>query len=278
MEQLPDAEVIVVDNNSKIPIRELPVDGLARITGLRIVREDRQGLTPARLRGIEESRGGLLVFIDDDNFISPDFFAKGVSISERHPFVGAYSGQVRLVFDAPPPEWTIPYHGLLVRRLFQKDVWSNIPHLDETMPCGAGLFLRRETAEHYLFLHRSGRRGVQLDRSAASLLSGGDNDLAACACDIGLGVGLFHELNLDHHIPSSRLTRDYLLKLTKGIYASSILFKSFRGVFPEPYTTKRRALDKMRLLFMNPIQRAFFKAQLQGEDEGRKMLSGAMGV
>jgi len=39
----------------------------------RIVREEKLGLTPARLRGIRESRGETLIFVDDDNVLDPNF-------------------------------------------------------------------------------------------------------------------------------------------------------------------------------------------------------------
>lgn len=86
--------------------------------------------------------------------------------------------------------------GNLVIREFDHNVWSNLPRLPESMPCGAGLCVRRNVALHYLDLHESGKRSFQFDRNGTSLLSGGDNDLAACACDIGLGVGLIASLKL----------------------------------------------------------------------------------
>ena len=186
-----DAEVVVVDNNSTMPVRELPLPDVARSDAFRWVSEEVQGLTPARLRGIRESHGDLLVFVDDDNFVREDFFERGIETAGKHPYIGSFSGQVFLVFEKEPPAWTIPYHGLLVRREFQSDTWSNIATLDDTMPCGAGLYVRREVAEHYLYLNDTGKRKMKLDRSGESLLSAGDNDLAACACDLGLGLGLF---------------------------------------------------------------------------------------
>lgn len=267
-----DAEVVVVDNNSTMPVRELPLPDVARSDAFRWVSEEVQGLTPARLRGIRESHGELLVFVDDDNFVREDFFERGIETAGKHPYIGSFSGQVFLVFEKEPPAWTIPYHGLLVRREFQSDTWSNIATLDDTMPCGAGLYVRREVAEHYLYLNDTGKRKMKLDRSGESLLSAGDNDLAACACDLGLGMGLFHGLVLEHHIPQIRLRKDYLLRLTRGIYASSVVFRAFRGRYPEPYTLKRRLLDRLRLLSIGPTQRAFFREQLRGEEEGRALL------
>jgi hypothetical protein len=57
-------------------------------------------------------------------------------------------------------------------------------------------FASSEVAVHYLDLHESGERSFQFDRNGKSLLSGGDNDLAGCACDVGFGVGLIASLKL----------------------------------------------------------------------------------
>jgi hypothetical protein len=128
-------------------------------------------------------------------------------------------------------------------------------------------------ADYYWNLHHEGKRTVQLDRKGKSLFSGGDNDLAACACDLGMGVGLFHELVLDHYIPASRLERDYLLALTKGIATSAVVFKSFRHEMPQEPSLKTRIANAIRLATMNPTARAFYKAGLDGEAEGRAMLA-----
>ena len=42
----------------------------------RVVREDRLGLTHARTRGIEESSGEVILFVDDDNILREDYLEK----------------------------------------------------------------------------------------------------------------------------------------------------------------------------------------------------------
>jgi hypothetical protein len=172
-----------------------------------------------------------------------------------------------------PENWTKKYWGMLVHREFKADRWSNLPLLAETMPCGAGLFVRRQVADYYWKLHKEGKRGFQLDRSGSSLLSAGDNDLAACACDIGLGVGLFSNLIIDHYIPAKRLTKEYLLKLAECIAASTIVFRSYRGDFPVKSTLKNKIANFLRLILKNNIDRQFFLAIIKGEKIGKSILN-----
>jgi glycosyltransferase involved in cell wall biosynthesis len=267
-----DIEVIVIDNYSDLPVSSR--NYMASYTSglFRVVVETKQGLTPARLKGIQEATGDLLVFVDDDNFIREDFLAQGLGIAEKNQHIGSYSGQVKLMFESEPPAWTKPYWGMLVYREFEKDVWSNLPHLSNTMPCGAGLFVRKPVADYYHKLHEEGKRPIQLDRTGKSLFSGGDNDLAACACDLGMGVGLFHELMLEHFIPQSRLNRKYLVALAKGIATSTVVFKSFRNEYPAELSKKTKFANFVRLAAMDGTSGAFYKAVIEGEKEGRDLL------
>lgn len=213
-----DWQLLVVDNRSDKPVEGLVLTWHPNAT---VVREERSGLTHARLRAIRETQGEIIIFVDDDNVLDPDFLEKAAAVAEDMPFLGSWSGQCRPMFETEPPSWTRRYWGNLVIREFSQNRWSNLPRLAQTMPCGAGLCVRREVAEHYIKLHETGRRSTLLDRTAGSLLSGGDNDLAACACEIGLGTGLISSLKLTHLIPAEKLTVDYLVRLAEGIQFSS---------------------------------------------------------
>lgn len=264
-------ELLIVDNRSDTPLAE-SID-LAWHPGARVVREETLGLTPARLRGIRESRGDLLVFVDDDNVLDADFLETAQRIMEDRPFLGSWSGQCRPAFEQTPPAWTRRYWGNLVIREFEKDVWSNIPRLSASMPCGAGLCVRRQVAQHYLDLHESGKRAFQLDRNGKSLLSGGDNDLAACACDIGLGVALIASLKLTHLISPERLTEDYLVRLSEGIFFSAVVIAYLRSSTEELASYEVRWHEPLRaLLTLGPHRQIQF-ACLRGRRRGLEYIA-----
>lgn len=264
-------ELVIVDNRSDTPLAGCT--DLAWHPDTRVVREETLGLTPARLRGIRESKGDLLVFVDDDNVLDADFLETAERISRERPFLGSWSGQCRPAFEQIPPEWTRRYWGNLVIREFDKDVWSNLPRLSESMPCGAGLCVRRQVALHYLDLQQSGNRSIQLDRNGKSLLSGGDNDLAACACDIGLGVALIASLKLTHLISAERLTEDYLIRLSEGIHFSSTLLDAEYGVRTRERSTFGRAADFLRLMRLPQPHRRILKAAFRGRDRAVRYIT-----
>ena len=264
-------ELIIVDNVSTP--EKAPPKTLAWHPRARVVSEPKLGLTPARLCGIRAAQGELLVFVDDDNVLDADFLEIALHVGRERPFLGAWSGQCRPEFEQPPPEWTRRYWGNLVIREFEKDVWSNLPRQPDTMPCGAGLCVKRAAAEHYLFLHESGKRSFQFDRVGNSLLSGGDNDLAACACDIGLGVGLVSSLRLTHLIPQMRLTESYLTQLLEGIAFTSTVLDSKWGLAPARRGFRGHIADFVRLLRVNGKDRAILRAVHRGRNRALETIA-----
>jgi glycosyltransferase involved in cell wall biosynthesis len=266
-------EFLLIDSASRDPLG--PRTDLSWHRHARAVREDEPGLTRARLRGIAEAKGDLLVFVDDDNVLDPDFLEQASKIFTERPDIGAWSGSTRPEFDQTPPDWTKRHWGNLVIRDVQRDMWSNLPMLPDTMPCGAGLCVRKEAASFYADLHRNGKRPFALDRNGTSLLSGGDNDLAACACDIGLGVGVFSALRLIHLIPAVRLREDYLVNLAENIALSTVVLRSFRAPPGSigPLPLKTRIADVIRLAMMDARGRRVFRAARRGERRGMEQVA-----
>jgi Glycosyl transferase family 2 len=266
-----DWNLLIVDNLSDKPVASA-ID-LSWHPTARVVVESTLGLTPARLRGIRESRGDLLVLVDDDNVLAPDYLQRALAIASEFPHLGAWSGQCIPEFDVPPPPWTRRYWGALCIREFDRDVWSNLPLLPETMPCGAGLCVRRQATLHYLDLHERGLREVVLDRVGTSLASGGDNDLAACACDVGLGVGLFNSLKLVHLIPAQRLTEGYLCRLVEGIEYSGAVLRALRGSPMPARGLIGNATDLLRLMHQRGSHRKMQRAVYRGRAAAARFLA-----
>lgn len=265
-------EYLLIDNASKETLAA-QID-LSWHPNARHIREEHLGLTRARLRGINEAAAEILVFVDDDNVLDPDYLEQTLRIASEWPIVGAWSGQTRPEFEVLPAEWTKRYWGSLAIRNLNHDAWSNLPHLDESMPCGAGLCVRQNVAAHYAHLHSSGQRELLLDRAGGSLASAGDNDLAACACDVGLGVGLFVALRLTHLIPAARLEEEYLLRLTESIARSGVIFRSFRSAEAVSHRgLTNRVADLLRQVLMSRRERRFFRAYKRGEARAYKYLA-----
>jgi glycosyltransferase involved in cell wall biosynthesis len=259
-------ELLVIDNASKAPLNStLNLDWHPQA---RCLREDELGLTPARLRGMKEARGKMLVFVDDDNILAADYLVNSKKIFASHPFLGAWgAGVIEPEFETEPPSWVREYFYLIALRHTTMDRWSNLTDTDITLPYGAGMCVRTEVATaHRLVIEKdAARRG--LDRVGNQLGCAGDLDLALTSIDLGLGTGIFTNLKLTHIMPAGRTKEDYLLRLMEGNRYSGLTLDAKRGRPPKIQKVKglRAVLGKLRrLILMSPRRRRFFEAQIRG--------------
>jgi glycosyltransferase involved in cell wall biosynthesis len=237
--QRPDWELVLVDNGSA-PRVSLPEDWLAQNATLsaRMIAEHAPGLTPARLAGMRESRGEIIVFADDDNVLAPAYLASVVMRFSENQRLGAAGGPVSPEFEITPPGWAREFWSLLA--LHHQGNAPQIAHgaIDapwpDFAPVGAGLCVRRTAAA--LYIDAVGRDGARktLDRRGASLSSGGDSDLVFTILHGGWDVAYFPELALTHLIPPSRLQPAYLARLNQGIQRSWVRVLALHGQNPWP--------------------------------------------
>lgn len=206
-------ELIIIDNQSREPVAAWA--DLSGLPGARIVTEETLGLTNARLRAIREARGAVLVLVDDDNVLQPDYLEHARRIMTEKPFLGVIGGRCRGDFEIPPPRWAwhyFPYlavtdHGDHPLYTFHRNVYQS------WYPCGAGMVIRREFAEAYAAQVEHDAERRMLDRRGASLASAGDIDMVLTVMDLGSGIGFFPELVLKHIIPRERLELGYLRRM-----------------------------------------------------------------
>jgi N-acetylglucosaminyl-diphospho-decaprenol L-rhamnosyltransferase len=95
---IPAQEVIVVDSGSSDTAYLQPLAGRE---GYRLVTSDNIGFGRANNLGMQMLRGaeeGMVVFLNPDTFLPPDFFAQAVGVLNENPMAGAVSGKL-LAFD-----------------------------------------------------------------------------------------------------------------------------------------------------------------------------------
>jgi len=95
-------------------------------------------------------------------------------------------------------------------------------------------------------------------------MSGGDNDLAMCACDIGKGIGLFKDLHLKHHITADRFTLKYLTRLAYGIYFSYAMLLFMRTGKVDKNTFTQRVKHLLRISIMKRKDRIIQRSCKKG--------------
>lgn len=241
----------------------------------RIIREEEVGLTYARLRGIKEAKADIVLFVDDDNILDGDYLENAIELCRSHPFLGAVGGRILPEYEVPPPSWFAPHEHILAIRRADAQRWSNVWDDWMSQPCGAGMVVRREVCQRYVELLENDPRRTGLGRSGNSLFSGEDTDLVMTCLDLGLGYGVFPELQLTHLIPPERTTEAYLLRLIRALTASNLWLKELRGLpwqteeLPNWYTHLR---GYYHFLKRSRVQRKIDQASFLGQRDFREML------
>jgi glycosyltransferase involved in cell wall biosynthesis len=243
-------ELAVVDNASNPPLAASSPELLAS-TGVRLIKENTLGLTAARRRGILETRGEVLVFVDDDNVLAPDYLENVAEVFRAHPQLGMAGGKCVPEFETPPAAWQHEFFSLLALRdlgpqpIIADPISTKGNKLEYPIsaPIGAGMALRRTAAS--VWLGQSDTTPL-VDRRGAELSSGGDNDIVLTLFKEGWRAGYFPTLQLTHLIPAGRLAPDYLARLNRGVQASWMRVLSRHDANPWPpiarWTVPLRAL------------------------------------
>ncbi len=225
-----DYEVVVVDNNSFPPLIAEDLNK-GRTLPLRVVREERQGITFARYRGILEAKSDLIVFVDDDNRIHPGYLENALRIAAENPKLGAFGGKIFAKMEDDIPEWKkvfIEYLG--VRNYGEEAIISNEDRWGEWEPAGAGMVLRKQLAMAYVkfiddfpVAKRLGRKGSK------TLLSCDDSLIARLGYRIGYYCSYQPVLQLDHFMKKGRFDLRYLMKLMQGYGRSLVILEEILG-------------------------------------------------
>ncbi len=214
-------ELILVDNRSLSPLASSW--DLSWHPRARHVVETEIGLAAARRRGIEEALSDLLIFVDDDNILSPDYIREAIKIGRDHPFLGVWgSAEIIPEFETRPDQSVEPLLSYLALRSVQKKHWTNFLPCPEATPWGAGLCVRASVAKAYRDYSKQSRVRIT-GRKGDMLFSGEDLEISYVANAAGLGIGIFPELKLTHLIAKERLSLDYLIRVCEGTALSNIL-------------------------------------------------------
>ena len=113
------AEIIIIDDGSRVPVAELLEPVASR--RVRVIRQEQPtGVSSARNAGIAAARGQWLAFLDDDDLWAPTKVRRSLDAATRQDAHFAFSAGVaidqhgRVAFvDDGPSERTSLYYGLL---------------------------------------------------------------------------------------------------------------------------------------------------------------------
>lgn len=231
-------ELLVVDNASDLPVSS-QID-LSWHPAATVIREERLGLSHARLCGFNAATADLIVFVDDDNVLASDYLAQVVQIFQAHPELAAIAGKSLPQFEAEPEPWIRDYYSILALRDFGEQPLTTSGRFGALTaasypyfaPCGAGMALRSALFATYTVQVARNAGRLALGRMGQQLTSGEDNDIILTLLTAGWGVGYFPQLTLTHLIATHRLQPNYLARLNYATARSWLQVLSLHGIQP----------------------------------------------
>ncbi|MCR4660240.1 MAG: glycosyltransferase family 2 protein [Bacteroidales bacterium] len=176
--------------------------------------EPNQGLSYARNCGINNAKGDVLVYVDDDALVNPEYLATYAAFFAAHPEAQAAGGPILPQYDGcEEPDWMSHYtRQLITGRLYLGEHEREFPR--DAYPGGGNAAYRSEVFQ------RVGLFNVELGRKGNSLIGAEEKDIFDKMTSLGMRFYYLPTAILYHLIPPHKLTQDYFDRLTLGIGAS----------------------------------------------------------
>lgn len=222
--------VLVVNNNCTDNTDDVVNRAIqaGQIPGLRMVYEPHQGLTPARLCGVQNTTAPWIAFVDDDCVLQPNWVAEAIAFATQHSTCGGFGGKVTLDWQTPPSPYVLEF-----TYCFAEQNKGDTPQQVDCL-VGAGMVVNRSALEAVGWINHQ----FLSDRIGKQLISGGD-------VEIGLRLAAHYELwyvpacHILHQIPSHRTTYSYLLRINYGLGHGQLLSEALN--WERSYTSWLRA-------------------------------------
>ncbi len=182
---------------------------------LRMVDEQRQGLSYARNRGIGESEGEYIAIIDDDERIAPDFIASYIALFDSTSDAMAAGGPIVAEYPSGKPRWMSSFtERPIANTMYFGDKVTLFPA--GRIPGGGNMAIRRSAIRRY------GVFDTSLGYVGEKLIGGEECDLFE---RLQIAEAKYYYVPgavMYHIIPKEKLTQEYLSRLSYNVGVSKL--------------------------------------------------------
>lgn len=247
--------ILVVDNASSPAITESIFEGVGVSTiATRLIREPLPGIARARVAAAKATSAEWILFVDDDNELSPDYISNGISIIKNYPQLGCFGGKLLLPQTIYPPAWLKPFFGFLGIKNYGEE---RIECLSEKWgpwePPTAGAFVHRDVLQEYLRRSTKLKDFFLVGERPGKLLRCEDSIIMRSAYLTGRSNAYEPGLVLWHHLNPGRFRFFYIMRLMYGYGISNVIVDAIcKGPqsIPGHYKSKRRFLRLILSIIM----------------------------
>ena len=206
-------EIVLIDNNctdrTRTEVERFCAD-FPDVT-LNYYVETNQGLSHARNRGIRESKGDILVYVDDDATVNTEYLATYAGWFAAHPETDAAGGPIIPHYETgAEPKWMTYFIKCLLTGYINLGEKAR-PFPGDKYPGGGNAAYRSSVFE------KVGLYNVNLGRNGDSLGGGEEKDIFDKMKRLGMQFVYLPDAILYHSIPDYKLEPNYFDRLTRGI-------------------------------------------------------------
>ena len=250
-------EVVVINNNSTDSTHEICTKLLndPNVPSFHYFVETNQGLSYARNRGMQESKGEIFCFIDDDAMMEKDYTENLIAFFDQNPDVAASGGRIYPRFEGKAPKWLSHF---LVPLMSTIDLGNEAkPFKFGKYPIGANMAIRASVFESLKPFD------VHLGRTGNNLLGGEEKDVFSRMRARNYGIWYVPNTIVHHVIPDARLQKSFIKKMGIGIGLSErIRSKNLGGM--NYFKTSIRELCKWGVTFLLALGYTLMLAPAKG--------------
>ncbi len=210
-------EIIIIDNNSPGNTKELTENFLKNNSTLNIryFLEKKQGLSFARNRGIHEAKGDIITFLDDDAYISENYFERISYYFKQHLDVMAIGSKILLDYESTVPKWENRFLNSLLGYF---NLGDKIKYFKRNnYPRGSNMSFRKKTFDS------TGMFNTQLGRIKSGLGGGEEKDIFMRMYANNMQVLYVPDAIVYHFVPEERTKSNFIKKQAIGVGRSEYI-------------------------------------------------------
>jgi glycosyltransferase involved in cell wall biosynthesis len=253
-------EVVLINNNSPGNTKDL-CDAF-RENNLDIdfnyFEEFQQGLSYARNRSIDEAKGEIITFLDDDAFIDSRYFEILVREFEENKDVNALGGKILLHYEDGIPSWENKYLNSILGyfNMGDEEKFLKLPQY----PRGSNMAFRMSLFKEI------GQFDTNFGRTGGNMMGGEEKELFNRIYKSGALVKYVPSAVVYHCVPIERTTVSFVKTQAIGVGYSQQLSSKKEGVLGY---IKALVLEKMKWIASLGLSLGYL---LQGKLGRSKML------
>jgi GT2 family glycosyltransferase len=246
-----DFELLVVDQDPARTLGEVLAEAFPGEGRIRCLWIDVMALDRARNAGLDEARGEVVVFADDDVEVDRGWLGAYLDAFGSSPTPGAVAGRLDPRWLEKRPGW-LPDEREYILGIYNRLPEGRVSVLpDEQLPIGANFAVLRSVAEAV------GRFDEALDFSysrRASMISGGDSLFCLRVKRAGHPLVYQPAARAWHKISARKLTRAWFLRrmFWDGFTSRSVLFRAGAATRSDAAARPRPLGGRARRILLGP--------------------------